>query len=125
MNTKRFEGRSASNLGWLTLYALASLAGCFSKPSSDITKRVCSTDQQCPVGYSCLAPGEPGGCCKGTPCPASLISDAENLDALGKGDDGGPLPVDALPADRAAIETAPSSFDGPGGSLDGTEDGNA
>jgi hypothetical protein len=66
----------------LELVFLVSLAGCFSTPSPDIANRICTTDQQCPVGYSCLAPGKVGGCCKpgALACPVPVASDGASLD---------------------------------------------
>jgi hypothetical protein len=82
MKTNSFERTSVLQPRWIILVALASALGCLSKPSPDIANRICSTDQQCPIGYSCLAPGKPGGCCKpGTVvCPVPMAIDGASLD---------------------------------------------
>jgi len=82
MKTNSFEPTSVLQLRWVILAALATATGCLSQPSPDIANRICTTDQQCPVGYSCLAPGKPGGCCKpGTLlCPVPLAIDGASLD---------------------------------------------
>ena len=65
----------------LPLLLFISLAGCFTAPSPNLDKLKCTTDQQCPAGYSCLAPNQVGGCCKpGTPCPITAAMDASNPD---------------------------------------------
>ena len=64
----------------LALPLLLSLAGCFTAPSPDLANLKCTTDQQCPSGYSCLAPNQVGGCCKGTPCPVTVTVDGSNPD---------------------------------------------
>jgi hypothetical protein len=116
-----FECVSVLPIRWLAPVVILSAAGCFTAPSPDLTKLKCTTDQQCPAGYSCRAPNQVGGCCKpGTPCPATAISDAGNFDVV-RQSDGGQFPVDAW----AVVEAAPSSYDVPGTSVDGTGDANA
>lgn len=133
MNTNLLEQGSVFHLRWLALASLVVVAGCFSKPSLDVANRICTADQQCPVGYSCLAPGKAGGCCKpgSLICPAPIVSDAASVDVspvdsrvtaetsldLGRVDGAGTIPSDAT-------QGFDQSVDGAGGSVDAsTADG--
>ncbi|HEX7508686.1 MAG TPA: hypothetical protein VF550_18080, partial [Polyangia bacterium] len=108
-----------SSIRCFALPLLLALAGCFTAPKPDLGKLKCTTDQQCPAGYSCLAPNQVGGCCKpGTPCPVTVAMDASNPDFS---------PVDL----RIASEAQPTGIDmGTGGAggltaLDGAAAGGA
>lgn len=131
MKTNLIAIRTLSIRPWLALVSLVAV-GCFSTPSPDIANRICTTEQQCPVGYSCLAPGKAGGCCKpGTPCPTLSATDGASLDMspadmrvasetpidTGNGDTGGTVPGDApLGIDRSADGAGgPVDANGPGG----------
>jgi hypothetical protein len=132
MKTNLIAIRTLSIRPWLALVSLVAV-GCFSTPSPDIANRICTTEQQCPVGYSCLAPGKAGGCCKpGTPCPTLSASDGASLDMspadmrvasetpidTGNGDTSGTVPGDApLGIDQSA--------DGAGGPVDANSPGGA
>jgi hypothetical protein len=117
--------------GWLALISVAFVASCFSTPSPDIANRICTTAQQCPTGYSCLAPGKAGGCCKpGTlVCPVPLVSDAAGLEVspgdlrltspmdTANSEGGGALPVDASLGIELGIDRpkdGPIDANGPG-----------
>jgi Stigma-specific protein, Stig1 len=81
MNTKTSWHSDIIPIRCLVLPILLSLAGCFTAPSPEVGKLKCTTDQQCPTGYSCLAPNQVGGCCRpGTPCPVTLAVDGSNFD---------------------------------------------
>ena len=110
MSTRTFESASTIPIRYLAFPLLLSLAGCFTAPSPNVGKLKCTTDQQCPTGYSCLAPNQVGGCCKpGTLCPVTVPIDASNPDFspvdlqmtseaqvfTGNGDGGATLPIDA------------------------------
>jgi hypothetical protein len=81
MNTRTFGRKSLPQIRWLALGLLVSAAGCFTESSSDVGRLTCKTDQQCPVGYACLAPNVLGGCCKlgAGICPAPR--DASTIDS--------------------------------------------
>jgi hypothetical protein len=133
MVTRTFERTSLLQIPWLAVIFLVSAAGCFTSVSSDVSRRTCKTDQQCPVGYSCLAPNVVGGCCKPDAgiCPAAR--DATTLDSS---------PIDLQATTDAATDIrnvdsgnavdAPAGIDqvtgGAGGSVDangsGGSDGN-
>ena len=119
MRTGTFESAPILSIRCFALLLLLTMTGCFTAPTPDLGKLKCTTDQQCPSGYSCLAPNQVGGCCKpGTPCPATMTIDASNPDLS---------PVDL----RIASEAQPMGIDmGTGGTggliaLDGAATGGA
>jgi hypothetical protein len=110
MKTRMVESASMGSIRYLSLIGLVLLIGCFKAPAPDLGKLKCTNDQQCPAGYSCLAPNQVGGCCKpGTTCPAPSVPDASNA-PLDTGNRDGIHPTDAPGIDQAAGE-AGGTFD--------------
>jgi hypothetical protein len=62
MNTKL--SKCGPQNRWLAPVVFAFVAGCFPSPTPKLDRLICTTDQQCPVGYTCRVKGQPGGCCK-------------------------------------------------------------
>jgi hypothetical protein len=117
MSTRTPENVPGIALRCLALPLLLFFTGCFTAPSPDLAKLKCTTDRQCPTGYSCLAPNQVGGCCKpNSPCPVTAVTDAADADLapvdvsmIGEtrwetgGSDGGGSPGEAGHLDQSPV----------------------
>lgn len=122
MSAHLLRNTSSFEMPWLALVLLAS--GCITQPHPDMTKLVCKTDNQCPDGYTCKFPGQPGGCCKDgdSTCSSGKGGVAGDATVAGSPDSGnssaptgGALGTDAATGDTGAwMDTGNASTGGAG-----------
>jgi hypothetical protein len=84
----KLRSRALAYLIGLSAAATVTSVACFNHPAEKVSEMVCSTDLQCPVGYTCRVPGAKGGCRpRGEPPTADASFDASS-DAVSDGAGG-------------------------------------